>query len=120
MNTLKKISQLALICLLFFICRGCCQTSAPKMEVYDIDLVPASFPVGFGLYTYGDHQFVTYYDTAHLMTIASRKIDSGKPANNTRYILRWETLPPNRDLKRTDDVLSETSMLRLYGLSENK
>jgi len=45
-------------------------------EIYDISLVPAAFPVGFGLYSYGDRQYVAFYDTAHYMTIACRMLDS--------------------------------------------
>lgn len=44
--------------------------------------------------------------------------DSGTPAEASgRYILRWETLPHNRDRPRSDP-LPEPSALRLYRLSD--
>ncbi|MCC8173018.1 MAG: BNR repeat-containing protein, partial [Odoribacter sp.] len=43
-----------------------------------IDLVPSDFPVNFSLFTKGEYQYIGYYDTAHIMTIASRKLDSEK------------------------------------------
>ena len=75
MISLKKITSLALIGLLCLFFTGYAQI-ATKPEIYDIAPVPASFPVGFGLYTFGNHQFVTYYDTAHYMTVAYRTLDS--------------------------------------------
>lgn len=69
---MKKIIFLTLWC---YILSGIADIVA-KSQVYDIALVPASFPVGFGLYTHGNRQFVTYYDTAHYMTIACRTLDS--------------------------------------------
>lgn len=40
--------------------------------------------------------------------------DSGSPPDlNSRYVLRWETLPPNRDCPRTGE-LPENSSLMLY------
>jgi hypothetical protein len=43
------------------------------------------------------------------------QFDSGKPADGQRYMLRWESLPPNRDRKPEGD-LPPPSMLRLYQL----
>ncbi len=44
--------------------------------------------------------------------------DSGiSDHKNTRYVLRWEALSPNRDQKRTG-ILPQPSMLRLYELSK--
>lgn len=44
--------------------------------------------------------------------------DSGFPAKKgTQYILRWEALSPNRDIKR-EGKLPQPSMLRLYELSK--
>jgi len=54
---------------------GCSQTGQ-KQEMMDISLVPAAFPVGFGLYSHEDIQFVTFYDSEHYMTIASRALDA--------------------------------------------
>ena len=39
--------------------------------------------------------------------------DAGKPADGKRYLLRWETLPHNRDQK-IEGELPKPSMLRLY------
>ena len=57
-----------------FALTGC--LTGNKQEIYDISPVPSSFPVGFGLHTYGNTQFVTFYDSAHHMTIAARTLDS--------------------------------------------
>lgn len=37
-----------------------------------VAMVPSSFPVNFALLTRGDHQYVAYYDTAHMLTLAHR------------------------------------------------
>jgi hypothetical protein len=37
--------------------------------------VPASFPVNFALFTAGSRQFVSFYDSAHQMTIACRELN---------------------------------------------
>ena len=67
----KKLVFTGFVCFII----GCSQI-ASKQEILDIALVPSSFPVGFGLHSYGNHQFVTFYDTAHYMTIAYRTLDS--------------------------------------------
>jgi len=54
---------------------GCSQTGN-KQEILDISLVPAAFPVGFSLYSYDNLQFITFYDSAHYMTVACRTLDS--------------------------------------------
>ncbi|HLS27919.1 MAG TPA: BNR repeat-containing protein [Opitutales bacterium] len=41
--------------------------------------------------------------------------DSGRSPDGSRYLLRWETLPQNRDRARKGD-LPEPTMLRLYDL----
>jgi hypothetical protein len=41
--------------------------------------------------------------------------DSGTSAENVAYMLRWETLPSNRDEPR--DVIPPPTKLRLYGFS---
>ena len=41
------------------------------------------------------------------------QFDTGRPADGKRYILRWETLPPNRD-RKPEGELPEASMLQLY------
>jgi len=92
MISLKKISCLALIGLLCLFFTGYAQIANPLPE--EINVVESSYP-GMRI---------------------NMIFDSGKPADNIRYMLRWETLPPNRDLKRTDDLLPEPSMLRLYCL----
>ena len=71
MERLKLFTIFVLICAV----TGCSQVDG-RQDVLDIGLVPASFPVGFGLYSFGNHQFVTYYDSAHYMTIASRTLDA--------------------------------------------
>ena len=40
----------------------------------NISSVPSSFPVNFALFTKDENQFVAFYDAAHTMTIASRKL----------------------------------------------
>ena len=47
-------------------------------RVVDIAKVPADFPVNFALYTKGNYQYVAYYDTAHQMVLASRKLNQKK------------------------------------------
>lgn len=47
-----------------------------KLEVVGVDFVPSDFPVNFSLYTAGDWQYVAYYDTAHVMTVACRRLGS--------------------------------------------
>jgi hypothetical protein len=43
-------------------------------QVIPVARVPASFPVNFALFTYGEKQYVAFYDTAHWMTIACRNL----------------------------------------------
>lgn len=47
-----------------------------RPQVTVIDRVPAGFPVNFALFTKGGRQYVAYYDTAHIMTVASRVLGS--------------------------------------------
>lgn len=47
-------------------------------EILNIGAVPADFPVKFTLLTRASKQFVAYYDTAHQLTIACRRITSNK------------------------------------------
>ncbi len=44
------------------------------VETMDIDTVPSWFPVGFSLLTQGEDQYAAYYNKAHQMIIAHRKI----------------------------------------------
>ncbi len=53
--------------------------------VMPIDTVPADFPVGFCLLTAGECQFVAYFDAAHQMTVASRRL--------TEQVWRYTKLP---------------------------
>ena len=77
MKKLKAMKKLFTITLIGGICAivGCSQSDS-RWEIYDISLVPAAFPVGFSLQSYSDRQFVTFYDSAHYMTIACRMLDS--------------------------------------------
>ncbi|OFY59344.1 MAG: hypothetical protein A2Y87_08515 [Bacteroidetes bacterium RBG_13_46_8] len=49
------------------------QDGKESFQSIPVAKVPASFPVNFALFTAGERQYVAYYDTAHLMTIACRK-----------------------------------------------
>lgn len=70
-----KVSVFAVALLLISV--GCCLYSCKGREkVRVIDRVPAGFPVNFALFTKGERQYVAYYDTAHVMTVASRKLGS--------------------------------------------
>lgn len=42
-------------------------------------------------------------------------VDGGEASGGTTMLLRWETLPPNRDRRRTDEVPT-TTLLELYTL----
>ena len=44
---------------------------------------------------------------------------SGYSADGVRYVLKWETLPPNRDKPRPAPF-PPPSMLHLFKLQENK
>ena len=68
---MKKLTLLLLLGV--FVC-GCRKGS----DVVVVDKVPSDFPVNFCLYTYGERQYVAYYDTNHIMTVACRKLDSDK------------------------------------------
>jgi len=122
--------------------------------------VPASFPVNFALFTAGTTQFVSFYDSAHQMTIACRELnepvwdfeqlnskvgwdshnylamvvdekgiftvdrvrssfpgmvvnkvyDTGRALDGNQYLLRWETLAPNRDQQRQNDLPPDTML----------
>ena len=74
-NNNYYILVFCLVCCFIYGIAGCTQTDV-KQDVLDISFVPAAFPVGFGLYTNDNIQFVTYYDSEHYMTIASRTLDS--------------------------------------------
>ncbi|WP_168564843.1 BNR repeat-containing protein [Crateriforma spongiae] len=43
-------------------------------QTWEIDHVPASFPVGFCLLTDGPNQYVAYYDEDHQMVVACRRL----------------------------------------------
>ena len=43
----------------------------------DVANVPTLFSVGFALFTKGNEQYVAYYDTAHVMTLAKRTLPNG-------------------------------------------
>lgn len=80
--------------------------SAPRAQVLvdsiQVDWVPAGFPVGFDLLTSGDRQYIAYYDSAHDMVVASRRLDS---AGLSRQVLPtrvgWD--PHNRVVLELDD-----------------
>ena len=76
---MRKISYYSFLCCLVCgftpILSGCNQTDN-KQERLDIAWTLSSFPVGFDLHSVGDLQFVAFYDSAHYMTVASRKLDS--------------------------------------------
>lgn len=55
-----------------------CQSHEVTCKTIFIDSVFTDFPVKFDLYTTSDKQFVAYYDTAHQITIASRKLSNIK------------------------------------------
>lgn len=48
------------------------------MSYLNIGYVPAGFPVNFSLLTHGNRQYVAYYDSAHQLTVACRKLNSKK------------------------------------------
>ena len=53
--------------------------NVPKIvEQIEVDSVWAANGVGFDLRTVGNNQFVAYYDSNRMMTVASREIGSGK------------------------------------------
>lgn len=62
--------MLVLLLMVFLGCR--------KHSVIVVDRVPSDFPVNFSLLTAGDRQYVAYYDTAHILTVGCRKLDSEK------------------------------------------
>ena len=68
---MKPIHILACAALLF--ATGCARQ--PKERTLEIDRVVADFPVGFSLVTAEPYQYVAYYDSAHVMTVAARRLD---------------------------------------------
>ena len=104
-----------------------------------ISMVWAGHPVGFDLLTHGDQQFVAFYDADRHMTVGmspppaslpsellelrsdfpdmevrTRMARGANPDTGVRYLLRWETLPRNRD-KAWENV-PPPGELRLYTL----
>ena len=76
MNILRTILFLCLFSLFFN-----CIAQNNELKKYNripIALVPASFPVNFALMSSGNFQFVAFYDTAHRMVIAKRKLNKKK------------------------------------------
>ena len=61
----------------FFICGKLIGIQAQEKQM-EVASVLAHFPVDFSLVTYGDMQFVGYYDPEHNMTVASRKLNDIK------------------------------------------
>lgn len=53
-----------------------CQSVSEKGELLYIDHVPTEFPVNFALFTTDSKQYVAYYDSSHIMTIAARELNS--------------------------------------------
>lgn len=53
-----------------------CNSVSKKVELRYIDHVPADFPVNFALFTTDSKQYVAYYDSSHVMTIAARELNS--------------------------------------------
>lgn len=68
---MKPIHILACAALLF--ATGCARQ--PKERTLEIDRVVADFPVDFALVTADPYQYVAYYDSAHVMTVAARRLD---------------------------------------------
>lgn len=68
---MKPIRILACAALLFAM--GCARQ--PKERTLEIDRVVADFPVDFALVTADPYQYVAYYDSAHVMTVAARRLD---------------------------------------------
>ncbi|MBT8037854.1 MAG: BNR repeat-containing protein [Verrucomicrobiae bacterium] len=72
--------MISLVVAVLVVVATCPQTSAAsqfKLEKsIDIATVPAGFPVGFCLWTDGQHQYVAYYDHQRRMTIGMRTVDS--------------------------------------------
>lgn len=79
---MKSHLHLKFLCLCVTVfCIACSIPKEKTSEVEgctDVDLVPSDFPVNFALFTKGEQQFVAYYDTAHVMTLASRKLGEQK------------------------------------------
>jgi hypothetical protein len=48
------------------------------LEKIDVDSVPADFPVGFSHLTWGNWQFIAYYNKNRNLTVASRKVTESK------------------------------------------
>jgi hypothetical protein len=42
--------------------------------------------------------------------VVNKVFDSGKAPKGSRYLLRWETLSPNRDQQRQDNKLPDTML----------
>ncbi|WP_283391131.1 BNR repeat-containing protein [Millionella massiliensis] len=68
---MKPIHIFACAALLF--ATGCARQ--PKERTLEIDRVVADFPVDFALVTADPYQYVAYYDSAHVMTVAARRLD---------------------------------------------
>ncbi len=54
-----------------------CSTREPFLRI-PVAHVPVGFPVNFALHTFGDDQFVAFYDTSHQMTVGKRKLPSSQ------------------------------------------
>ncbi|MDR1937805.1 MAG: BNR repeat-containing protein [Tannerellaceae bacterium] len=71
-------------------------------------------PVGEQPYTYGYPEVINTVESSYPEMMVNKCYDASKrPNENALYMLRWETLPPNRDSKRAGD-LPAPSILRLY------
>ena len=62
-----------LACAALLSATGC--ASQPQERTLEIDRVVADFPVDFALVTADPYQYVAYYDSAHVMTVAARRLD---------------------------------------------
>ena len=65
-----------LACAALLSATGC--ASQPQERTLEVDRVVADFPVGFSLVTAEPYQYVAYYDSAHVMTVAARRLDENQ------------------------------------------
>lgn len=77
---MKKTTPALLLSFAFII--GCAvdawSQKPSKHQAIPVAAVPAAFPVNFALTTVGKLQYVAFFDSAHQMTIAQRKLGSKK------------------------------------------
>jgi len=74
MRILNSILKFTFLIPLLFPWKVDAQTKEANVKFCNIAEVPAGFPVGFALLTHKNNQYVAFYDTAHQITIACRKL----------------------------------------------